>query len=52
MISKGKPLGGAVSYASGLQSYTSWQEPRYWLGLLYFSTVSLMLWKGNVLIWF
>ncbi len=46
------PLGVAVAYASGLQSDTSWQEPRYWWGLLYFSAVSLMPWKGNVLIGF
>jgi hypothetical protein len=48
----GPPLGWLVSYAAGLQGATSWQQPRYWLGVLYFAMVSLMLWKGNVVIWF
>jgi hypothetical protein len=50
--SLGPPLGWIVSYAGGLQGDTSWQEPRYWLGVLYFAMVSLILWKGNVVIWF
>ncbi len=50
--SLGPPLGWAISYACGLLGNAGWQQPRYWFGVLYFSLVSLMLWKGNVLIWF
>ena len=50
--SLGPPLGWAISYASGLLGNVGWQQASYWLGVLYFSLVSMVLWKGNVRIWF
>ncbi len=48
----GPPLGWVISYVAGLLGNATWDQPIYWLGVLYFAGVSLTLWKGNVVIWF
>ncbi len=50
--SLGPPLGLIVAYTAGLLDNFNWHQPVYWAGVIYFAMVSLLLWKGNVVIWF
>ncbi|MBY0503386.1 MAG: histidine kinase [Bryobacteraceae bacterium] len=48
----GPPLGWVICSAAGLLGDSTWREPRFWLGMVYFGSASVLLWTGNVYIWF
>lgn len=50
--SLGPPLGWVIAHVSGLLGDATWHQPIYWLGVLYSAGISLIVWKGNVVIWF